>query len=176
VTVAQMPEERALQMLRIRDEQREEIAQNLGMTVEGLVVRVEEASQPATKPNYGMLYVREEQDSAMANDMMERFVSKTLLLLGDSAPAWCEDKSTGERERFVKSIIEFARSRNIFKEINIQKLLIWHVEYGYAIPLSNYLESVLNRKDFYEDYRMEQFFKVITTSTELVEISLGDAS
>ena len=110
----------------------------------------------------------------MAKDMTERFITKTVLLLEERLQVWCLDNSIEERDQFVRSMIGFALNKNIFKEINIQKLIVWQVDPGFTIPLSKYLESVLNRENAYEEYRMERFFEAITSGAELIEVSADD--
>jgi hypothetical protein len=159
-------------MLKISKQQHEEMAQDLNLNVDDLVVRVEEPLRHTTRRVKGLLYISEEQDRAMAKDIDERFISKTVRLLEERVQVWCLDKSTEERDQFVRSMIKFARNKNIFKEINIQKLIVWQIEPGFTIPLSKYLESVLNRENAYEEFRMEQFFEAITSGAELIEVSI----
>jgi hypothetical protein len=163
-------------MLKMSKQQLEEMAQDLNMAVDDLVVEVKEPSSPIPQRAGGLLYISEDQDRAMARDMTERFISRTVLLLEESAPGWCRDKSHEDRIEFVRSMIEFARSKHIFKEINIQKLMVWQIKPGYTIPLSGYLESILNRESFYEEYRMEGFFEVITSGFELIEVFSDEIS
>lgn len=160
-------------MLRIREEQFKKMAMTLHMAEGNLIVRVKESPQPFHKCKRG-LHIREEQDSAMAVDMMKRFIAKTVLLLEESAPQWCQDKRPEEREQFVRFMIEFAWSNNIFKEINIQKMIVWYIEPGFVIPLSKYLESIFNSKSDDENYRVERFNEKLMSSKDLVEVSLDD--
>jgi hypothetical protein len=161
-------------MLKISKQQHEEMAQDLNLNADDLVVRVEEPLRHTPQRGKALLYISEEQDRAMAKDMEERFISKTVRLLEERVQVWCLDKSTEERDQFVRSMIKFARDKNIFKGINIQKLIVWQLDPGFTIPLSKYLESVLNRENAYEEFRMERFFEAITSSVELIEVSADD--
>ena len=161
-------------MLKISKRQHEEMAQGLNLNAEEMVVRVEEPLRHTPQRAKGLLYISEEQDKSMAKDMTERFITKTVLLLEERLQVWCLDNSIEERDQFVRSMIGFARNKNIFKEINIQKLIVWQVDPGFTIPLSKYLESVLNRENAYEEYRMERFFEAITSGAELIEVSADD--
>ena len=159
-------------MLRIREEQLEEMAQSRGMTVEDLIVRVKEAPLPV-QPRGAGLHIREEQNIAMAADMRERFISKTVLLLEEGVSGWGQDKSTEEKREYVGFMIEFARTNNVVKEINIQKLAVWHLVFEFEIPLSNYYKSVLNIKGLDENNRIEGFYEVIKSPVNLIEVSLA---
>jgi hypothetical protein len=161
-------------MLKISKQQHEKMARDLNLNDDGLVVRAEEPLRHAPQRGKGLLYISEEQDRAMAKDMTERFISKTVLLLEERVQVWCLDKSTEERDQFVRSMIGFARNKSIFKEINIQKLIVWQVDPGFTIPLSEYLESILNRGNAYEEFRMERFFEAITSGAKLIEVSADD--
>jgi hypothetical protein len=161
-------------MLKISKQQHEEMAQDLNLNVDDLVIRVEETLRHTPRRVKGLLYISEEQDRAMAKDIEERYISKTVRLLEERLPVWCLDKRTEERDQFVRSMIGFARNKNIFKEVNIQKLIVWQIEPGFTIPLSKYLESVLNRENAYEEFRMERFFEAITSGAELIEVSADD--
>lgn len=160
-------------MLRIRDEQLEEMAKNRGMAVEDLIVRVKDVPLP-DQPHGTGLHIREEQMSAMAADMRERFIAKTVVLLEEGFSGWGQDRSPEEKREFVQSMVEFAGINDVFKEINIQKLTVWYLEFGFTIPLSDYCCSVLNKKGLNENDRMKRFYEAIKSSTGLIEISLAD--
>jgi len=161
-------------MLKISKQQHEAMAQDLNLNAEDLVVRVEEPFRHTPRRGKGLLFISEEQDKAMAKDMTERFIFKTVLLLEKRLQVWCQNNSTEERDQFVRSMIIFCRNKKIFKEINIQKLIFWQVEPGFTIPLSGYLESILNRENYYEECRMERFFKAITSGADFIEVSADD--
>jgi hypothetical protein len=160
-------------MLRIREEQLEEMAKNRGMAVEDLIVRVKEAPPPVQPRGTG-LHIREEQMRAMAADMRERFIAKTVLLLEEGVSGWGQDKSSEEKEQFVRFMMEFAGSNKVFKEINVQKLSVWYLEFGFTIPLSDYFASILNKEGLPENDRIERFYEAIKSPTGLIEISLTD--
>ena len=159
-------------MLRIREEQLEEMAKNRDMAVEDLIVRVKEAPLPVQPRGTG-LHIREEQMSAMAADMLERFIAKTVLLLEEGVSECGQDKSGEHKKDFVRFMIGFARTNNVLKEINIQKLAVWHLVFDFAIPLTDYFNSVLNMEDLDENDRMERFYSVIKKPVGLIEVSLA---
>jgi hypothetical protein len=161
-------------MLKISKQQHEEMAQVLNLNAEDMVVRVNEPSSSSPKQGKALVYISEEQDNAMAQDMVERVISKGILFLEESAKEWCQNKSIEERKQFVRLMVELAWSKNIFKETNIQSLVFWQVDPGFTIPLSKYLDMVLTRENFKEDYRIKRFFEAITSNCELILMSFGE--
>ena len=119
-----------------------------------------------------MLILRKEQMDAMANAMQKNFLFRSLSVLERKSEIWSRDRTDDEKRKFVEDMVEFAHGNEIFKEMNIQKLMVWKLEHDYAIPLTAYLSFILNRPAFYEEYRLEQFLRAITMNHECTVITL----
>jgi hypothetical protein len=119
-----------------------------------------------------MFVIRQEQIDAMAEAMMKRFTVKSILFLENEAPSWCQNQSEGEIAQFVNEMVEVSQLNKVFSEMNIQKIMMWKIEYDFEVPLDGCLRSILNNETGTEDYRLEQFFKEITSTHELRAVTL----
>ena len=119
-----------------------------------------------------MLRIRNEQKISLAAGMGNRLVLESICLLLAKEPDWCQVRTEDELRRFILGMVGFANRHNIFEHKNIQTLMLWQIEHGFTLPLSGYRQFVLQRENFYEEYRMGQFYDAITSKVELVKISL----
>jgi len=119
-----------------------------------------------------MFIVKKDLEIKLSEALVKRFIVKTLGVIEKDFPVWYNEKTEEERWHFIKYMIDFAKMNHIITESNIQKLIYWKIEYDYTIPLSKFRESKLNRENFDEQYRMDQFFENITSGNELKKITL----
>jgi len=119
-----------------------------------------------------MFYIREEQNKALSDNLMKSFAARTLLFLRENASTWCKDKDDEKLGMFIDSMIEFAQNHFIFNENNIQQLMLYKIEYNFAIPLTDYKQMRLGRENFGEDYRMSQFYLALLAQNDLIRITL----
>lgn len=119
-----------------------------------------------------MLTIRKEQETILADSMLKTFTFKTLSFLEKYAPSWCEKRGDAEKIEFIDSLIAFAHKHHVFQEINIQKLILYKIEYDFPIPLSNFRHLKLCRESFCESYRIDHFLLTLISGRELIHITL----
>ena len=120
-----------------------------------------------------MLRIRNEQMASLAAGMGNRLVFESAGLLRARESEWCRARTEEELHQFILDMVVFAHEHKIFAAKNIQALMLWQIERGFTVPLSGYRQFVLQRENFYEEYRMGQFYDAITYKVNLVKISLN---
>jgi len=103
---------------------------------------------------------------------LEQFISTSLLFLRENFPEWSQTKEDKFLRDFINKMIQFGREYNILKEINVQKLMAYKIEYDFVMPLKNDRKIKLNQQDFEEDYRMDQFYIALESNYRLIPITL----
>lgn len=73
-------------------------------------------------------------------------------------------------------MISFARSYNIRKEINVQRLMEYKITFDFSIPLPTRLAKLLNRDDLSEEGRLELLVWHLEDTYPLTELTLDDPS
>jgi len=119
-----------------------------------------------------MFHIRKEQNAVLSENLMAGFKARTLLFLKENASEWCKDQDDEQLRDFIDSMIEFAQGCHVLNEDNMQKLMLYKIEYNFDIPLTDYKQMKLAREDFGEDYRMSQFYLALTTQQDLIRITL----
>lgn len=119
-----------------------------------------------------MITISPEQDKLLSGKVIQNFAKRTISFLRDSATQWSINKNDDELTIFIDSMITFAHSIFIFDENNIQQLILYKIEFNYAIPLSDYNQMLLGRQYFDELYRINQFHRTLTSNNNLIRITL----
>ena len=119
-----------------------------------------------------MITISPEQDKLLSGKVIQNFAKRTISFLRDSATQWSINKNDDELTIFIDSMITFAHSIFIFDENNIQQLILFKIEFNYAIPLSDYNQMLLGRQYFDELYRINQFHRTLTSNNNLIRITL----
>ena len=119
-----------------------------------------------------MLQITTAQNQRLVAEVTQNFVAKCVLFVDNNFADWCADKAADEKQSFVNLMVDFAHAHNVMGELNIQKLIFWKIEYDFAMPLADYQQYKLQRKEFDENYRVAQFFNYITGTESLIKITL----
>lgn len=110
----------------------------------------------------------------MEEQMMRRFVKKCVGFIRCNFDIWSHGKDDDDLTRFIREVIELAHRYNIRKEINIQKLIAYKIEFGYTPALPNNLHLLLLSNDMYEDSKTVVFLQLLVSGLSLMEIDLGE--
>jgi len=89
----------------------------------------------------------------------EEFRKKTIGFLRRNFAEWATGKDDVELRKYINSMIEFGKKYNVFKEINLQKLMHYHIQYQFDIPLRKNMEKLLNEGKLTEKNRIENFHR-----------------
>ena len=123
----------------------------------------------ATPP---ILIIHKEHRVLLRRNALERFIIKSISFLKKNFLAWSLHRSDEAIRLFVEETIRFGERYNVNKEINLQKLMHYQIEYSFEIPLSGYLQKRLAEKDMNETQRVERFYFGLIKNQNFVEINL----
>src|SRR5580698_9151709 len=87
----------------------------------------------------------------------EEFRKKTIVFLRNNFAEWANGKDDTELRKYVNAMIEFGKKYKVFKEINLQKLMHYHIYYKFDIPLPKNLEKFLVEYKLTENNRVKNF-------------------
>jgi hypothetical protein len=121
------------------------------------------------------MIIVQEQMAAMDDVMMKRFVDKSIVFIRINFPDWSRDQSDEALVKFINKMITFARSYDIRKEINIQKVMEYKITFNFSIPLPPRLALLLNKNDLCEEARLELFVWQLEDTLPLIELTLEDS-
>ena len=108
-----------------------------------------------------MLKISDSQNLALAEAMMDTFVTKSQAFLRENEPHWCEGKDDETLRAFVNETAALARARDIRKEINIQRLLIHRVRGELDAPPADLHHIRLSEDGVPENERIERYRKTL---------------
>jgi len=108
-----------------------------------------------------MLVITNKQMEAFRQIEVEKFVQKSVAFLRDNFADWCVDKEQEEIESFIYEMIEFGEQYEIKKQLNLQKLMFFRIEFRFDIPLVGELEEILGAVNKNESFRITQFYKML---------------
>jgi len=80
----------------------------------------------------------------------EKFIVKSLHFLEKNFPEWCADKDENERREFINFSIDFGEKYDIRKEINLQKMMVFDIQYELLQrekEIKDILETVFQEED-----------------------------
>lgn len=106
-----------------------------------------------------MLSLQPKQIASFEKSERTKFVQKTVVFLKYNYYEWTQGKSDKELEQYVESMIALGKKYEIYKEINIQKLLFLNRQFSFALPLTFAHRNVLMEEGLDEDSRIKQFYK-----------------
>jgi hypothetical protein len=121
-----------------------------------------------------MLFVSAEQMAVMESTMMKRFIDKTLDFIRINFLEWSSQQTDDVLTGFVRDMIKFAQDHEICKEISIQKLIEYQIDFKFSIPLRSQLENTLRRPGLDEDSRLEYFKRQIEDLSPLIKLKPED--
>lgn len=116
--------------------------------------------------------IRPEQIETFNNKAKERLSAKLFSFLKTGTPQWCLGKDDGEIKLFIREIVDFSWGSDIYKEANVQKLMLSRIEHNFDLSLTGYAKEQLARENFNEEYRIKEFLSTLTSGGELMRISL----
>lgn len=116
--------------------------------------------------------IRYEQIDAFDGKAKEKLAAKLFSFLKKDMPQWCKERDDNEIKHFIEDMIIFSSNSNIYKEANIQKLILSYIEYNFNLSLAGYNKEQLTNKNFNEEYRLENFISSLMSKKELMKISL----
>jgi len=119
-----------------------------------------------------ILVIRKEQMALFQSHALEQFIIKSISFLKKNFLVWSLHRSDEAIRLFVEETIRFGGGYNIRKQINLQKIMHYQIEYSFEIPLSGYLQERLAGKDLNETQRVERFYFGLIKNQHLVEMRL----
>jgi hypothetical protein len=97
----------------------------------------------------------------------EEFRKKTIVFLRRNFAEWANGKDDTELRKYINSMIEFGKKYKVFKEINLQKLMHYHIHYQFDIPLRKNQEKLLTENKLTEKNRIENFHRWLRTEVAI---------
>lgn len=116
--------------------------------------------------------IRSGQIKALILNKNEELTTKLYLFLKDKAPQWCLEKKESEIIVFIQEMIKFCRDSKIYKEENMQKIMLSHIEHNFDLSFDGYIKEQLAKGSFDEDYRLESFILSLTSKKAPIQIFL----
>lgn len=111
-----------------------------------------------------MITIRAEHIIAIRQRNVEGFVLECTEFIRNMLPEWYSRRSKAEVDSFARSMIEFAISYNVRKEVNIQRLIFHEVYFQFRSDISPFELYRLGRPALEEDYRIAQFVDSLRTN------------
>ena len=121
-----------------------------------------------------MLIIRSEQMEIFKNYMAESFIQESVSFLKRTAHEFTNDKSDIEITDFIKKMIDFSKKHNIKTEKHVQKLLLLKINHNFNDRLPDNLKLVLKENNFSEEYRLDNFIRLLTATNSRTKITLDD--
>jgi len=90
-----------------------------------------------------------------------KFVQKTVVFIKYNYRDWTKNRSDEELEDFVNEMILIGKKSEIFKEVNIQKLIFLNIQFQYPLPLTFAHRILLKEENIDEDHRVKKFYKAL---------------
>lgn len=111
-----------------------------------------------------MLKISQNQFLVFKNVYIEKFIIDSIEFLNSNFAQWVKNKSKDELDNFVRDTIEFAQLYSIKKEINVQKLMYFRINFNFPIPLTIEHRNLLLETEKNEDGRMRNFYKILMSN------------
>lgn len=111
-----------------------------------------------------MFVIKNKQMEAFRQIEVEKFVQKSVVFLQNNFADWCVDKERDEIEAFIYEMIDFGEQYDIKKQLNLQKLMFFKIEFGFDVPLVEGLEEILGDIGKNESWRVKCFYKSLLNS------------
>jgi hypothetical protein len=119
------------------------------------------------------MVIRNHQINKFSELSLEAFLERTILFFKKNFSEWVETKNEAELRNYIQQMIELGKSFQIFSELNIQKLLFYHIIFQFDIPLHPNLILCLANSNIDEDTRVENFYLNLKSERyRLFEITL----
>jgi len=109
-----------------------------------------------------MFTITNKQMEALKQIEIEKFVEKCVVFLKNNFEDWCASKSINEIEYFIYEMLSLGDQYHIKKQINLQKLMFFKIEYDFEMPLKRNLIEKIDELGRNEDYRIKQFNKALS--------------
>lgn len=122
------------------------------------------------------MIIRREQMEALDRAMMTRFIEKSIDFIRINFPDWSSEQSDEALTSFITTMTTLARSYQIRKEINVQKLMEYKITFDFSTPLPPHLAQLLNKDGLGEESRLELFVCRLEDTSPLIELYLEDIS
>lgn len=90
-----------------------------------------------------------------------KFVEKSLVFLDYNFPDWTKGKKEKELKKFINDMIDLGEQYHIFKEINVQKLMFYKINFDFEIPVLEKFEEIIKPQALSEDKRIQKFYKAL---------------
>ena len=107
------------------------------------------------------LVITARQMELFSHQMTEVFVAKTIVFLRKNFAAWTANKDDAALGEYIRKMMALGKKHAVTKQINLQKLMHYHIVYGFEIPLSKELEHVLNDHQHNENMRVTNFYQSV---------------
>jgi len=119
-----------------------------------------------------VLTIRDSQIDKLGENITNTFINDSIYHVKKQYPEFCQERDEDDLKAVIAELIDYALDKHIYQKNNIINFVSWKVELGFTIPLSEFNAFRLGRKDFSEDYRMNQLYRSITSGYDLQLISL----
>ena len=120
------------------------------------------------------MMINASQVKAFSNSKWEEFIQKSFPFLRDNFKEWCMDRKDDELRKFILETVDFGEKYGIGKEINVQKLMHFKIEFNFDLKKYNVLQKELNRADINEDQKTENLYLLLASENyKLIPVNLN---
>ncbi len=121
-----------------------------------------------------MMKINASQVKAFSHSKWEEFIQKSLPFLRDNFKEWCVDRKEDELRKFILETVDFGKQYRIGKEINIQKLMHFKIEFNFNLKKYDVLQKEINRADINEDQKTENLYLLLASENyKLIPVNLN---
>lgn len=117
-----------------------------------------------------MLVIKETQLDAFKIVAREKFIQKSLIFLKENFYSWSREQSEDDLVEFINKMIDFGAKMGIHKEINVQKLMVFHLRH----PELNLREELLKEEYVPIHNFKEEEQKITALHNEIIQLELNN--
>lgn len=100
------------------------------------------------------MIIRKEQMQVFSDHVTEVFDKKTIAFLRTNFKEWAEGKDDAALKSYIHSMVSLGKKYKILQQLNVQKLMHYHIQYKFDIPLHRNLEAILTEYKYKEGNRV----------------------
>ncbi len=113
------------------------------------------------------MIIKAEQMEQFSTYMLEVFIKKTIVFLIGNFKEWAEGKDETALRHYIRSIMDLGKKYHVTKQINLQKLMHYHIEYKFDLPLHSDVVKILTQNKNSESLRIENLHRYLKSKVEV---------
>ena len=104
------------------------------------------------------MIITKKQITSLSRLKVDQFTSECISFIEMEYPDWCHAKEKADLEKFVIRVIDFGMRHNVKAEMNVQKLMIYAIEFNTDFMNIKHLVKLLDQPEKTEEFRLEDLY------------------